>query len=73
MFTAPMTSAAWKTKPNWAIVAGADKTSIQTSRECTTRARSHTIELEGASHSVCEPRPKEVAAVIEDAAQHAQK
>jgi hypothetical protein len=35
------------------------------------RAHSHTIELEGASHSVYESRPKEVAALIEQAAQHA--
>ena len=35
------------------------------------RAHSRTIELEGASHSVYESRPTEVAAVIEDAAQHA--
>ena len=37
------------------------------------RAHSHTIELEGASHSVYELRPNEVAAVIEAAAQHAQE
>jgi pimeloyl-ACP methyl ester carboxylesterase len=37
------------------------------------RAHSHTIVLEGASHSVYESRPKEVAAVIEDAAQHAKE
>jgi hypothetical protein len=37
------------------------------------RAGSHTIEIGGASHSVYESRPKEVAAVIEEAAQHAQK
>src|SRR5208282_2471024 len=35
------------------------------------RAHSHTIEVEGASHSVYESRPKEVAALIEDAAIHA--
>jgi hypothetical protein len=37
------------------------------------RAHSHTIELEGASHSAYESRPKEVAAVIEAAAQHSQE
>jgi pimeloyl-ACP methyl ester carboxylesterase len=37
------------------------------------RAHSHTIELEGASHSVYESRPKEVDAQIEEAAQHAQE
>jgi pimeloyl-ACP methyl ester carboxylesterase len=35
------------------------------------RARSHTIEVEGASHSVYESHPKEVAALIEEAASRA--
>jgi pimeloyl-ACP methyl ester carboxylesterase len=35
------------------------------------RAHSHTIEVEGASHSVYESHAKEVAALIEDAALHA--
>jgi pimeloyl-ACP methyl ester carboxylesterase len=35
------------------------------------RANSHTVEIEGASHSVYASRPKEVAALIEDAATHA--
>jgi pimeloyl-ACP methyl ester carboxylesterase len=72
VFTTPMTAAAWKTKPSWAIVAGADKIiNPELERWYYVRAHSHTIELEGASHSVYESRPKEVAAVIEDAAQHA--
>ncbi len=37
------------------------------------RAHSHTTVVQGASHSVYESRPKEVAAVIEDAAKHAQQ
>ena len=73
VFTAPMTAAAWKTKPSWAIVAGADRIiNPDLERWYYTRAHSHTIELDGASHSVYESRPKEVAAVIEDAAQKAQ-
>ena len=36
------------------------------------RAHSHVVEVKGASHSVYESRPKEVAALIEEAAQHAQ-
>jgi hypothetical protein len=36
-----------------------------------TRAHSHTIEIEGASHSVYESHAKEVAALIEDAVRHA--
>jgi pimeloyl-ACP methyl ester carboxylesterase len=35
------------------------------------RAHSHKVEIEGASHAVYESHPKEVAALIEDAAQHA--
>ena len=74
VFTTPLTAAAWKTKPSWAIVAEADKIiNPDLERWYYARAHSHTTELAGASHSVYESRPKEVAAVIEDAAQHAQK
>jgi pimeloyl-ACP methyl ester carboxylesterase len=74
VFTAPMTAAAWKTKPSWGIVAAADRIiNPDLERMYYKRARSYTIELEGASHSVYESRPKEVAAVIEAAAQHAQE
>jgi pimeloyl-ACP methyl ester carboxylesterase len=38
-----------------------------------TRANSHQIEVPGASHAVYVSRPKEVAALIEDAARHSQK
>src|SRR6266481_5667313 len=73
VFTTPMTAAAWKTKPSWAIVAGADRIiNPDLERWYYARAHSHTIELEGASHSVYESRPKEVAAVIEEAAQKSQ-
>jgi pimeloyl-ACP methyl ester carboxylesterase len=73
VFTAPMAVAAWKTKPSWGIVAGADRIiNPDLERWYYARAHSHTIELAGASHSVYESRPKEVAAVIEDAAQKAQ-
>jgi pimeloyl-ACP methyl ester carboxylesterase len=69
VFTAPMTVAAWKTKPSWAIVAGDDKIiNPDLERLYYARAHSHTTELKGASHSVYESRPKEVAAVIKDAA-----
>jgi pimeloyl-ACP methyl ester carboxylesterase len=72
VFTTPITAAAWKTKPSWAIVAGADRMiNPNLERWYYARAHSHTAVLGGASHSVYESRPKEVAAVIEDAAQHA--
>jgi pimeloyl-ACP methyl ester carboxylesterase len=35
-----------------------------------TRANSHKVEVSGASHAVYASRPKEVAAVIEEAASH---
>lgn len=72
-FTVPMTVAAWRTRPSWAIVAGADQIiNPELERMYYKRANSHTTELEGASHSVYESRALEVAAVIEDAARHAQ-
>jgi pimeloyl-ACP methyl ester carboxylesterase len=36
-----------------------------------TRANSHKVEVPGASHAVYASRPKEVAALIEEAASHA--
>src|ERR1700753_161729 len=72
VFDSPMTAAAWKTKPSWAIVAEADRIiNPDLERMYYARAHSHTIELKGASHSVYESRPEEVAALIELAAQHA--
>jgi pimeloyl-ACP methyl ester carboxylesterase len=73
VFTTPLTTAAWKTKPSWGIVAGADKMiNPDLERWYYARAHSHTTVIQGASHSVYESRPKEVAAVIEAAAQHAE-
>jgi pimeloyl-ACP methyl ester carboxylesterase len=72
VFATPLTAAAWKTKPSWGIVAGADKIiNPDLERFYYARAHSHVTVLDGASHSVYESRPKEVAAVIEDAAKHA--
>ncbi len=72
VFTTPVTTPAWKTKPSWALVAGADEIiSPDLERMYAARARSHMVEVPGASHSVYETHPKEVAALIEQAAQHA--
>ncbi|MBC9032638.1 alpha/beta hydrolase [Sphingomonas sp. JC676] len=72
VFSTPMTVAAWKDKPSWAIVAAADKIiNPDLERFYYKRAGSHVTELQGASHSVYESRPREVAAVIEEAAKHA--
>jgi pimeloyl-ACP methyl ester carboxylesterase len=60
-------------KPSWALVADADKIiNPDLERFYAVRAHSHAIELEDASHSVYESRPKEVAALIEEAAQKSQ-
>jgi pimeloyl-ACP methyl ester carboxylesterase len=67
-----MTVAAWTTKPSWGIVAADDKIiNPDLERWYYARAHSHTTVIPGASHSVYESRPKEVTAVIEDAAKHA--
>ena len=74
VFSTPLTAAAWKTKPSWGIVAGSDKIiNPDLERWYYARAKSHTTEIEGASHSVYESHPKEVAAVIADAARNAQE
>ena len=73
VFTTPVTDPAWKVKPSWARLAGADKIiNPDLERFYAARAHSHVVEVKGASHSVYESRPKEVAALIEEAAQHAQ-
>jgi len=74
VFTTPLTAAAWKTKPSWGVVALADKIiNPDLEKWYYARARSHTIEITGASHSVYQSHPREVADVIEEAAQNAQK
>jgi pimeloyl-ACP methyl ester carboxylesterase len=73
VFTTPVTDPAWKVKPSWALVATDDRIiSPDLERMYAARAHSHTVEVQGASHSVYESRPKEVAALIEQAAGHAQ-
>ena len=71
-FKAVITTAAWRSKPSWMLVAGSDRTiNPALERWYAARAHSHTVEVPGASHSVYVSRPKEVAALIEDAANHA--
>lgn len=72
VFNTPLTAAAWKSKPSWGIVAGDDQIiNPDIERWYYARAKSQTIEIKGASHSVYESHPKEVAAVIESAARNA--
>jgi pimeloyl-ACP methyl ester carboxylesterase len=71
-FKAVITTAAWKSKPTWMLVGGADRTiNPDLERWYATRANGHKVEVSGASHAVYVSRPKEVAAVIEEAASHA--
>ncbi|MEV8546573.1 alpha/beta hydrolase [Streptomyces sp. NPDC051572] len=61
-------AAAWKTKPAWALVAGADEAiNPEVERFGAKRAGATVVELEGASHAVAVSRPKEVADLIRDA------
>jgi pimeloyl-ACP methyl ester carboxylesterase len=54
------------------LVAGSDRTiNPDLERWYATRANSHRVEVSGASHAVFVSRPKEVAALVEEAASHA--
>ena len=71
-FKAVITTAAWRSKPSWMLVATKDRTiNPDLERWYAERAKSHKAEVSGASHSVYVSRPKEVAALIEEAASHA--
>src|SRR6204780_3213463 len=70
-FHATIMTAAWRGKPSWVAVATKDRTiNPDLERWYAARAKSHVIEVQGASHSVYVSRPKEVAALIEEAASH---
>jgi pimeloyl-ACP methyl ester carboxylesterase len=65
---APITQAAWKTKPSWAIVSTADRTvNPDLERFMAKRAGSKITEING-SHATFIVHPAEVAKVIEQAA-----
>jgi pimeloyl-ACP methyl ester carboxylesterase len=68
-FKAVITTPAWRQKPSWMVVAGADRIiNPNLERFYATRANSDTIEVPGASHCVYISHPREVADVIESAA-----
>lgn len=70
VFTTPITNPAWKLKPSFYLVAKADKTiNPDLERMYAKRAKSETVEVEGASHAVYISHPNEVAALIKKAAQ----
>jgi pimeloyl-ACP methyl ester carboxylesterase len=65
---APVSQAAWKTKPSWAIVSKADRTvNPDLERFMAKRAGSRTVEIDG-SHVAFIAHPERVAKVIEQAA-----
>src|SRR6476619_7258379 len=73
-FSATITTAAWRTKPSWMVVAGSDRTiNPDLERWYAERAKSQKVEVAGASHSVYVSHPKEVADAIESAARAVSK
>jgi pimeloyl-ACP methyl ester carboxylesterase len=61
-------AAAWKTKPSWALIAGADQAiNPEVERFGAKRAGATIVELDGASHAVAVSQPKAVADLILDA------
>ena len=71
-FSATISTAAWRSKPTWMLVSKKDRAiNPDLERWYATRAKSHKVEVPGASHAVYVSRPKEVAALIEGAATHA--
>jgi len=71
-FKAVITMPAWRSKPSWMLVAAKDRAiNPDLKRWYAERARSHIVEVPGASHAVYVSRLKEVVALIEDAASHA--
>lgn len=71
-FSAKVTSAAWKEKPSYAVIATQDRMiNPDLERSMTKRAQSKTIELPG-SHAIFLSHARDVAALIEKAARAAQ-
>jgi pimeloyl-ACP methyl ester carboxylesterase len=68
-FKAVITTPAWRSKPSWMLVPTKDRTiNPELERWYAARANSKKVEVAGASHSVYVSRPKEVAALIQEAA-----
>jgi len=68
-FDTPVTTAAWKTKPSYGIVAGADLIADPAlERWMYARANAKTIEVPGSSHVVYISHADKVTSVIEEAA-----
>jgi pimeloyl-ACP methyl ester carboxylesterase len=71
-FHALITTAAWRSRPSWMLVPTKDRTiNPDLERWYAARAKSNKVEVAGASHAVYVSKPKEVVAVIEEAASRA--
>ena len=69
-FSTPIANAAWRSKPSWGLVAGADRTiNPDLERWMYQRANSRVTEVKGSSHAVYLSHPKAVAALIRQAAE----
>ncbi|KDN82265.1 alpha/beta fold hydrolase [Kitasatospora cheerisanensis] len=69
VFTDTPTVAAWRGKPSWALVAGADRAlPPDVQRFTAERAGARVVELAEASHAVAVSQPTAVAELIRDAA-----
>ncbi|MFI6790699.1 alpha/beta fold hydrolase [Nonomuraea sp. NPDC050383] len=67
-FAEAASTAAWRAKPSWAIVAGADQAiNPEVERFGAERAGATVVEVAGASHAIAVSRPQEVAGVIREA------
>jgi pimeloyl-ACP methyl ester carboxylesterase len=67
-FEEAASAAAWRTKPSWALVAGADEAiNPEVERFGAKRAGATVVEIEGASHAVAVSRPMDVADLIREA------
>lgn len=72
-FHGVITTPAWRSKPSWMMVPTKDRIiNPDLERWYAARAGSHKVEAVGGSHSVYVSQPKAVAALIEEAATHAQ-
>jgi len=71
LFHAIIQNPAWRVKPSWYMVAQADRIiNPDLERLYAKRAKSTVVEIDGASHSVYESHPKDVARLIINAATH---
>ncbi len=74
VFNAVIQNPAWKVKPSWYMVAKSDRIiNPDLERMYARRANSHKVEIDGASHSVFESHPAEVAKLIIEAATNVRK